>query len=137
MGKKGLALASLVMAIPAGVGFWFSLRAALDYGENMPVVGTVIIWSLVVLCLLLAVSPIFFLILGPKSVSAPAPQAVAVATPPKKSPDNLEELDGDEGEDGEPLFEDEAAAADGDFEDNFDFDDAEADEEQPKKKKKK
>ena len=148
MGKKSLALASLVMAIPAGGCFWFSLRAALDYGENMPLIGTAIVWTLVVLSALIALSPIIFLIMGPKASAANAPSAAAAelapvaAAPAKKGKKNEEEEAFDE-EEGEPMFQDEAADAEGDFDDNFDIDDDAADlddfeeeEEQPKKKKK-
>ncbi len=148
MGKKSLALASFVMAIPAGAGFWFALRAALDYGENMPLIATGIVWTLVVLCLLLGISPLIFLIAGPSGpkvavAGAAASEAAPTPAPTKKSKggDEEEALDEDE-EPGEPLFEDDSADAEGDFDDNFNFDDDEADpfddeEEQPKKKKKK
>lgn len=149
MSKGGLALSSLVMAVPAGVLFYFSLMSVMRMGESMPTPVMAIAWTLMALSLLLAISPIIFLIAGPKA-------AVAAAGKPAIAPDDLNaapvevsrkqtaKQDEDEfaEEDDEQLFdtsEDEAGAEE--FEDSFDFGDDEAVEEEeepaPKKKKKK
>ncbi len=164
MNKGGLALSSLIMAIPAAVVFYVSLMSVMRMGEAMPTLVMVIVWVLMALSLLLAISPIIFLIAGPKGAVAATGEAAAPAADdmdaaalkdtPKK-PSKKTSIDDDENEDefaeqddnaveddDEQLFDtsqDEAGADD--FEDNFDFDeDEEVEEEEepaPKKKKKK
>ena len=147
MSKGGLALSSLVMAIPAGLLAYLSIRSVFEMNESMPMLVTVIVWALIVLGVLLAISPIIFLIAGPKgAAAAPAPTAAVPVEDSPKQParkksddDEFAEEDGDEGgEEDEQLFdssEDEAGAED--FEDNFNFDEDEDEEPAPKKKKKK
>ena len=145
MSKGGLALSSLVMAIPAGLLAYLSIRSVFEMNEKMPTLVTVIVWALIVICVLLAISPIIFLIAGPKAApvptgdAVPEPVADSQKLPAKKKPkDDDEFADGDaDGGDDEQLFdtsEDEAGAEE--FEDNFNFDEDE-EEPAPKKKKKK
>jgi nucleosome binding factor SPN SPT16 subunit len=145
MSKGGLALSSLVMAVPAGVLFYFSLMSVMRMGESMPTPVMAIAWTLMALSLLLAISPIIFLIAGPKAAVAAsgkpaippddldaAPVAVSRKQPAQQDDDEFAE------EDDEQLFdtsEDEAGAEE--FEDSFDFDEAEEEEEEPAPKKKK
>lgn len=140
MSNRSLALASLVMAIPAGLALWVCANSIMTHGGNMPGAMTGIMWTLVVLSLLVAVSPFYFLL---RKGSAPAPvSAGPVAAEPVKKPskaasDDEDEFGSsdDEGEDSEQLFDSEDAVADDDFDDNFDFDE-EPEEKAPKKKKK-
>lgn len=141
MSNRALALASLVMAIPAGLACYVCVDSIFKHGENAPGVMTGILWTLVILCGLLALSPIIFLL---RKGSAAAPVAVApVESEPAKKPakaasdDEFGDSDEDDSSaDSEQLFDEEDAVADDDFDDNFDFDE-EPEEEAPKKKKKK
>ncbi len=149
MSKRGLALSSLVMAIPAGFLAYFCIRSVFDYNESMPLLVTIIVWTLIVLGVLIALSPVIFLIAGPAGavagpVSAPAnpvPGVESKRKPAKQKTDD-DEFDegGEEFEDAgdEQLFDasDDEAGAD-DFEDNFNFDDDDEIEEEPAPKKKK
>ena len=145
MSKGGLALSSLVMAIPAGLMAYLSIRSVFEMNEKMPTTVTIIVWALIILGVLIAISPIIFLIAGPKgAVAGPAPVADDVGSlpvaDPKKKPAKAEfNDDGDAAsDDDEQLFDtsnDEAAADD--FEDNFNFDEDEEIEEEPAPKKKK
>ena len=152
MSKGGLALSSLVMAIPAGLMAYLSIRSVFEMNEKMPTTVTIIVWALILLGVLIAISPIIFLIAGPKgAVAGPAPVADDVESlpvaDPKKKPAKAEfnddeefaEDDGDvASDDDEQLFDtsnDEAAADD--FEDNFNFDEDDEIEEEPAPKKKK
>lgn len=148
MSKGGLALSSLVMAIPAGLLAYLSIRSVFERNESMPMLVTIIVWTLIVLSVLLAISPIIFLIAGPKGAKAvpataagdadmdvePVGQSRQKPTPKKSEDDEFAE---DEGvEQDEQLFDtsDDEAGAD-EFEDNFNFDEEE-EEPAPKKKKK-
>ena len=158
MGKGGLALSSLVMAIPAGVLFYLSLMSVMRMGESMPTLVMAVTWALMAISLLLAISPIIFLIAGPKAaVAAPGNPAAALdemdasavedsRKKPAKPMDDEEEFseadDNSVEEDDEQLFDtSDAEAGAEEFEDNFDFDEEDAVEEEeepaPKKKKKK
>lgn len=145
MTNRALALASLVMAIPAGFAVYVCLTSILNHSESMPVAMTAIMWVLTVLCGLLALYPIGILIFMKKRDTqvAAAPAAATEAAAPAKKPakaesdeesDGLEEDSEDLGE--EPLFDADDAGGDEDFDDNFDFDE-DQEEEAPKKKKKK
>ena len=162
MNKRGLAMSSLVMAIPAGILAYLCVKSVFEMNESMPTLVTIIVWTLILLSSLIALSPFIFLIAGPKAALAlpagagAAPVAMAEVPkqkPSKKKADDDDEFSSDEelGSDGdsleasdEQLFDtsDEEAGAD-DFEDNFNFDDdddafaEEEDEPAPKKKKKK
>ena len=142
MSNRALALASLVMAIPAGLACYVCVDSIFKHGENAPGVMTGILWTLVILCGLLALSPIIFLL---RKGSAPAPiveapvEAEPAKKPAKAASDNDEFGGSDEDDssaDSEQLFDEEDAVADDDFDNNFDFDE-EPEEEAPKKKKKK
>jgi hypothetical protein len=162
MNKRGLALSSLVMSIPAGILLYLLVRTILDYSESMPTMLTIIVWTLILFSLLMVISPLIFLIAGPKAaVALPGGAGMApvpLAEEPKKKPakkaaEIADEFSSDDdiaadedslSADDEQLFdtsEDEAGADE--FEDSFNFDDdddAFADEEEepaPKKKKKK
>ncbi len=148
MSKGGLALSSLVMAIPAGLLAYLSIRSVFEMNEKMPTLVTVIVWALIVICVLLAISPIIFLIAGPKAApvtpgdAVPEPVDNSQKLPAKKKPkddDEFADEDGDaDGGEDEQLFDtsdDEAGAEE--FEDNFNFDEDEEEEPAPKKKKKK
>ncbi len=142
MSKSALALASLVMAIPAGLACYVCIDSILKHSENMPGIMTGIMWTLVILCGLLALSPIIFLLrkgpsAAPVAAAAAAPAPTEPAKKPAKAASDDDEFGGDDdGEDSEQLFDEEEAVADDDFDDNFDFDE-EPEEEAPKKKKKK
>ena len=164
MNKTGLALSSLVMAIPAALLAFLSVKSVFEMNESMPTVVTIIVWMLIVISSLIALSPMIFLIFGPKAALAGMPMSAAPAAEELESPrpaakkkkkskaddedndefggDDLAEAD-DFGEADDQLFDasDDEAGAD-DFEDNFNFDDDDAIEEEeeepaPKKKKKK
>jgi hypothetical protein len=144
MSNRALALASLVMAIPAGLACYVCIDSILKHSENMPAIVTGIMWTLVILCGLLALSPIIFLLRKGSTATPVAAAPAAEPTEPVKKPakaasDDDEfggDDDGGDGEDSEQLFDEEEALADDDFDDNFDFDE-EPEEEAPKKKKKK
>ena len=153
MNKRGLALSSLVMAIPAGLLAYLSVKSVFEMNESMPTLVTIIIWTLIVLSGLIALSPFIFLIAGPSGAAALPIAASAEPAPvadPKKKPGQPKSDDEDEFAEDEDLSEagddqlfdtsDEEAGAD-DFEDDFNFDDDDAIEEEeepaPKKKKKK
>jgi len=154
MNKRGLALSSLVMAIPAGFLAYLSVKSVFEMNESMPTLVTIIIWTLIVLSGVIALSPFIFLVAGPAgSVALPMAATAAVEPvedtkkkPAKKKPDEEDEFaDAEDLEDAgdEQLFDasDDEAGAD-DFEDNFNFDDdddafvEEVEEPTPKKKKK-
>ena len=140
MSKGGLALSSLVMAIPAGFLAYLSIRSVFEMNEKMPTLVTVIVWALIVLCVLLAISPIIFLIAGPKAAPAtpgdavPEPVADSQKLSTKKKPKDDDEFADEDAGGDEQLFDtsDDEAGAD-EFEDNFNFDE---DEEEPAPKKK-
>ena len=155
MNKRGLALSSLVMAIPAGLLCYLCVKSVFGMNESMPTIVTIMVWTLIVLSGLIALSPFIFLIAGPTgAVALPAMERAGLdpvedsqKKPAKKKPDDEDEFaedDDDMGaDDDEQLFDasDDEAAAD-DFEDNFNFDDddvidEEEEEPAPKKKKKK
>ena len=160
MNKRGLALSSLVMAIPAGYLAYLSVSTVFGMNESMPTLVTIIVWTLIILSALIALSPFIFLVAGPSGAVAVAGPALAAPAPvadPKKKPAKKAASDDDEfssdddisasdddslNTDDEQLFDtsDDEAGAD-DFEDNFNFDDDDAIEEEeepaPKKKKKK
>lgn len=157
MNKNGLALSSLIMAIPAGFLAYVCVGAVFGSNESMPTVVTIIVWTLIILSGLLALSPFIFLVAGP-SVGAMNSAPVAVAAKPvpqakkaasKKSADDDDEFgEVDEvamDDDDEQLFDssqDEAGAEE--YEDQFNFDDDDDlgdafddEEEEPAPKKKK
>ena len=155
MNKRGLALSSLVMAIPAGYLAYLSVSTVFGMNESMPTLVTLIVWTLIVLSGLIALSPFIFLIAGPSgAVAVPGPTAIAASAPVadlKKKPAKKASSDDDEfssdddiaaSDDDDQLFDtsDDEAGADN-FEDNFNFEDDDAIEEEeepaPKKKKKK
>ena len=146
MSKGGLALSSLVMAIPAGFLTYLCVMSVFEHNESMPVLVTIIVWTLIVLGLLIAISPIIFMIAGPKAAVAAPVSAVSAAAPAvdsKKKPSRKKSEDDEFGEvadnaGDEQLFDasDEEIGAD-DYEDNFNFDEDEELEEEPAPKKKK
>ena len=58
MSKQALALASLVMAIPAGFACYVCVMAIFGHNESMPMLMTIIMWTLSILCLVLALFPL-------------------------------------------------------------------------------
>ncbi len=150
MSKGGLALSSLVIAIPAGLLAYLSIRSAFEMNESMPLPVTIIVWTLIVLSVLLAISPIIFIIAGPSGAATVSPPAASVAVADakqkparRKTADDefSDDGDGSEADSDNQLFDaSDAEAGAEDFEDNFNFDDEEEvveDEPAPKKKKKK
>jgi hypothetical protein len=155
MNKRGLALSSLVMAIPAGYLAYISVRSVFEMNESMPTAVTVIVWTLIVISGLIALSPFIFLVAGPsgaaaapfKSVAGPAPAQGSKKPSPKKAAEEDDEFaESDEAleEDDGQLFDasDEEAGAE-EYEDQFNFDDDDIEdafddeEEEPAPKKKK
>lgn len=148
MSKSALALTSLVTAIPAGFACYVCVTAILGFSESMPVAMTAILWTLVVVCGILAGLPLWVLAFmkgEPKGTTPAAAPAAAKSNEEKSEPAaEAIESDGEEAfesedeslddEDGEKLFDDDGAADD-DFDEAFNFDDEE--DEAPKKKKKK
>jgi hypothetical protein len=157
MNNRSLAMSSLVMAIPSGFLLYVLGRSIFEYSEAMPTFMTIIVWTLMLIGLLLAISPVIFLFTGTKSgVPATAGGAPVIAVAPKQKPAKKkpavddDELTSDDdiaadddmlNTDDEQLFDtsDEEAGAD-EFEDNFNFDDDDdpfTDDEEPAPKKKK
>ena len=136
MSKNGLALSSLIMAIPAGFLTYLCVGTVFGSNESMPTVVTIIVWTLIILSGLLALSPFIFLVAGPSAGSiSPAPVAAAAipATRAKKTASKKSANDDDEfaeadeevlDDDDEQLFDssqEEAGAEE--YEDQFNFDD--------------
>ncbi len=156
MSKRGLALSSLVMAVPAGYLAYLCVRSVFGMNESMPAFMTAIIWTLIVISGLLALSPFIFLVAGPSGAGAMPMQATATPAPAQsaKQPSAKKKASDDEDEfsesgevqvdDDDQLFDasDEEAGAE-EFEDQFNFDDDDIDnafddeDEEPAPRKKK
>lgn len=137
MNKRGLALSSLVMAIPAGYLAYLCVASVFGGSESMPTALTAMMWLLIVISGLLALSPFIFLVVGPsegammpmKAAAAPAAAPAGKKSSAKKKADEEDEFQ-DSGEiaeaedDDGQLFDmsDEESGAE-EFDDQFNFDD--------------
>lgn len=156
MGKTETAASSLVMAVPAGILCFLTIKAGLGGTENMPTLLMGVVWATAVLAFLLALFPVGVLaFMKSGAVASPAAGDAAPAVSEPTMLGAVEEGDlaettdlGDINEvEGDAVEEDDAFGEVedlGDLDDDlqvdddaFEMDEIEEEEEPPKKKKKK